>query len=244
MASHVLTNCQVFHGSADLTGQANSVEIGQEFAEVDNTTFAGNGYASALPGLATASIGYQGFADFTNGSDLALFSGASSDANVVTISFDATLGSKTWHSKGMNSTFAPVAGAVGEIASLSGNIRSSQSAYGLRTGALLAPKAARTSTTSTTGVQLFTSGTVTRLTAALHIFAVSGSTPSLTVTVASASTQGGSYTTRGTFSAANAIGAQYISAAISTTDQWWRATFTISGSSPSFTAAVSAAVTP
>jgi predicted metalloprotease len=128
------------------------------------------------------------------------------------------------------------------LANLTGSLKSQFGSYGLRAGKLIANKAARTSTTSTTGVQLFTAGTVTLVTAALHIFAVSGSTPSVTVTVQSSATQGGSYTTRATFTAATAVGSQYVSAAISTTDQWWRATFTISGTSPSFTAAVSAAV--
>jgi hypothetical protein len=244
VAVHVLQNCAVWHGSADLTAQANSVEVGQEIAEVDNTTFSGNGFASALPGLKSATINYQGFADFENGSDLELFTLASSDANVATVAFDQTIGARAWHSKGMNATFAPLSGSVGEIAQLTGTLHSSQSAFGLRSGAVIANKAARTTTVSTTGQQLFTAGTVTLLTAAAHFFVVSGTTPSCVVTVQSSATQGGSYTTRGTFPAQTTAGGAYISAAISTTEQWFRATFTISGSSPSFTAAVSAAVSP
>jgi hypothetical protein len=126
---------------------------------------------------------------------------------------------------------------------LTGTIHSSQSAYGLRAGKVIANKAARTTTVSTTGQQLITTGTSSLLTAAMHVFAVSGSTPSVTVTVQSSTTQGGSYTTRGTFPAQTTTGGAYISATLAAlADQWWRATFTISGSSPSFTAAVSAAV--
>jgi hypothetical protein len=129
------------------------------------------------------------------------------------------------------------------MAALSGSIKTGQTAHGVRMGKLIANKAARTTTSSTTGQQLLPSGTGALLTAALHVFAVSGTTPSATVTVQSSATQGGSYTTRGTFAAQTTVGKQYIVVPISTTDQWYRATFTLSGSSPSFTAAVSAAVT-
>lgn len=241
MASHVLTNAHLFHNSLDLTGQANSVEATVEADELDASVFADNGFSSTVTGLKTGNFNYTGFMTYSNGMDLVL-TDALGGANVSTVAYDGTIGARAWLMSGSSFSVAPISGSVGQLAQLNGNLKSGSGSYGLRAGKLLAPLAARTSTTSTTGVQLFTSGTVTLLTAALHITAASGTTPSVTVTVQSSATQGGSYTTRGTFAAATTTGAQYISAVISTTDQWWRSTWTISGTSPSFTGAVSAAV--
>lgn len=242
MASHTLTNCLVLHNELDLSGQANSVEATADADELDQTTFADAGYSNTRPGLKHGTFNYTGFLEYTSGMDGVLLS-AFGGTNVSTIALDGTIGALAWQMKAANSSFAPLSGSVGQLAALTGSLKSSSGSYGLRAGKLLAPKAARTSTASTTGQQLFTTGTITVLTAALHITAASGTTPSVTVTVQSSATQGGSYTTRGTFTAATTATSEYIAVTgLSVTDQWWRATFTISGSSPSFTAAVSAAV--
>jgi hypothetical protein len=241
MASHVLNDCAVYVNELDLTGQSNQVEATLTAEELDASVFGNSGYASTVAGLKTGTFNHTGFMEYTSGMDRVLLD-AMGSTNVATVATDPALGAHAWLMTGASFEASPLSGSVGQLAALNGSIKSGEGSYGLRPGYIIANKAARTATASTTGVQLFTTGTVTLLTAALHVFTVSGSTPSCTVTVQSSATQGGSYTTRGTFTAATDETKQYISAAISTTEQWWRATFTISGSSPSFTAAVSAAV--
>lgn len=241
MASHVLTNCGVYVNELDLSGQANSVEATLEADELDSSVFGQSGYSSSTPGLITGTFNFGGFMEYTSGMDRSLLS-AMGGTNVATVSLDTAIGEPAWLLKGAAFSSSPLSGSVGQLAALNGSIKTGSGSYGLRAGKLLAPKAARTSTTSTTGVQLFTSGTVTLVTAALHVTAVSGTTPSCTVTVQSSATQGGSYTTRATFTAATDETSEYISATGSWTDQWWRTTWTISGTSPSFTGVVSAAV--
>jgi hypothetical protein len=241
MTVTVLNDCVVYVNELDLTGQSNSVEATLEADELDATVFGNGGYASIVPGNRTGTFDHGGFMEYSTTMAESL-RGAMGSTNVATVGFGPAIGDLAWLMSGASFSATPLSGSVGQLAVLNGSLKSAAGSYGLRSGKLLAPKGARTSTASTTGVQLFTSGTVTLVTASVHNFLVSGTTPSSTVTVQSSATQGGSYTTRATFTAATAAGSEYVSAAISTTDQWWRATFTISGTSPSFTTAVAAAV--
>lgn len=73
----------------------------------------------------------------------------------------------------------------------------------------------------------------------LHITAVSGTTPSLTAVVQHSS-NGSTWTTLGSFTAATAIGSQLISGT-GTVNRYTRISWTVSGTTPSFTAQVSLA---
>lgn len=234
MATHVLNDVGVYVNEWDITGQSNSVEAVVEADELDASVFGNQGYSSTVAGLKTGTFNHGGFMEYSSGLDRGLLN-AMGSTNVATVSFGTTAGDLAWMMTGASYTCSPLSGAVGQLAVLNGTIKSGQGSYGLRQGMILAPKAARSATASTTGVQLFTSGTVTLLTAVLHVFSGSGST---VVTVQSSATLGGSYTTRGTFTAATGATSQYISAAISTTDQYWRATFTVgSGTTTALVAA-------
>jgi hypothetical protein len=71
------------------------------------------------------------------------------------------------------------------------------------------------------------------LLAHLHITAVSGTTPSMTVTIEH-STNNSTWATLGSFSAATAIGSQILNVS-GTVNRYVRAAYTISGTTPSFT---------
>ena len=79
---------------------------------------------------------------------------------------------------------------------------------------------------------------------ALHVLSVAGtSTPTLTVIVQSDDNAGFTTpTTRISFTAATAVGAQWGSVAGALTDDYWRISYTISGTNPVFAFAVSAGV--
>lgn len=105
------------------------------------------------------------------------------------------------------------------------------------------PATARTSSANGTATQVGAVSATQRMFASLHVTTVSGTdTPTLTVKVQSAATEGGSYTDRITFSNATAVGGQWSNVAGAVTDTWWRVTWTISGTNPSFEFAVVAGV--
>lgn len=105
-------------------------------------------------------------------------------------------------------------------------------------GISLADLAARTNTGNGTSVDN-TDPTANGAVAHLHITAVSGTLPSLTVTVEH-SANGSSWTTLGSFSAASTASSQLITVT-GTVNRYVRAVFTISGTNPSFTCQASLA---
>jgi hypothetical protein len=102
---------------------------------------------------------------------------------------------------------------------------------------------ARTATGTGTSVQLGAVSSTQRLYVALHVFSVSGTTPSLTVAIQSDNATGfPSASTVTTLTAATAIGSQITRVAGPITDDWFRVSYTISGTDPSFLFAVTAGI--
>jgi hypothetical protein len=139
--------------------------------------------------------------------------------------------------RGLLTSYTPIEGAIGDKASFAMTFR--QDLVTVLNGQLASTLAARTSTANGTILTMTGPTASQRLYAGLHITAASGSTPTLDVTIESAALVGfGSPTTRITFTQAAAAGWQFSSVAGAVTDGFWRAVFTIGGSSPSFTVAV------
>ena len=97
------------------------------------------------------------------------------------------------------------------------------------------PGTARTATGNGTAVQVGAVASGRQMYAALHVLSVSGTaTPTLTVKVQSDTVGFGSATDQITFTAATAVGGQISRVAGPITDDYWRASWTISGTNPSF----------
>lgn len=117
--------------------------------------------------------------------------------------------------------------------------------YSLSLGAATAPALgislvdlAAVSTTSNTTSRDNTASTANGFVAHLHITAISGtSTPTLTAVVQH-STNNSTWTTLGSFTAATAVGSQVITGT-GTVNRYVRVAWTVSGTTPSFTAQVS-----
>lgn len=116
--------------------------------------------------------------------------------------------------------------------------------YSLALGAATAPALgislvdlAAVSATGNTASQDNTASTANGFVAHLHITAVSGTTPSLTAVVQH-STNNSTWATLGSFTAANAVGSQVITGT-GTVNRYVRVSWTVSGTTPSFTAQVS-----
>ena len=141
--------------------------------------------------------------------------------------------------RGVMTSYVPLQGAVGDLGSFAIEAVSSDSWF---RGKLLADAAARTSSSASTGIQLGTIAASKNMHAALHIFSVSGTNPTLDVTIES--DDNGSYTsatTRMTFAQAAAAGAEFIgpTAGPAGSDDYWRVAWTIGGTdTPTFNFAV------
>lgn len=249
MAKHILTNVRIFAGGCDLTSQSNKLELGVEYEDKDVTNFGSvdsslTVWKEVLAGNASGKVSASGQWE------------AGDTSKVDDDMFAALGGVGAW-------TVCPVSGNAGEVAYVTQLMRASYQlggaqgdvnmwqASGSSSGpiprgvSLHPPGTARTATGSGTAVQAGAITSAQHMYANLHVLSVSGTgTPTITVKIQSDDNAGfSSATDRITFTAATARGGQSASLAGAVTDDYWRAQWTISGSSPSFLFLVSIGIT-
>ncbi len=101
----------------------------------------------------------------------------------------------------------------------------------------------RTSSSSGTGRQIGAVSSTQTLYAALHVISASGTSPTLDVKVQSDDNSGfTSATDRITFTQATDVTSEWGSVGGAITDDYWRITYTVGGTSPSFAFAVTAGI--
>jgi hypothetical protein len=239
VAKHVLKNARLFAGGVDLTGQSNKVELNAEFEAKDVTTFGsvdanGELWKEVIAGLGSASASASGFWEAGDASkvDNDMFASLGAIGPWTICPLAATDGSLAYILSALRSEYS-LLDAVGEVAPFAGKAAST---WPMARGRIIKPVGtARTSTGTGTITQLGALATGQSLYVPLHVVSVAGTTPSLTVAIQSAALVGfGSPTTQATFTAATAPGGQILRIAGPVTDQFWRVSYTISGSSPSF----------
>lgn len=243
MAKFILKNVRLFAAGADLTTVNNQVQLQAEAESKPTTAFVPTGdvWHEEISGIKSTSLtgaGQWEAGDASLVDDMAW----STQGTVVPISVcpaTAADGSLAWLSQ-FNRTQYQLLGQVGEVAPWS---LTAQGAWPLVRGAVLHGPTARTSSGTGTSVQLGAVPSGQRLYVALHVFSVSGTTPSLTVAIQSDNATGfPSAATVTTLTAATAIGSQITRVAGPITDDWFRVSYTISGTSPSFLFAVTAGI--
>lgn len=238
MTIATLEDCTLWLDEHDLTSDTNQADITDEFDVKDSTTFGSGGKRARLAGLESFGAECKGFLN-TSGSEPA-WAGTRGNALVSTMTIDGTTNTVAYMGRYLNAKFVQNA-TLGEIARIDGTLTSSQGS--LIKGELLVPKAARTTSSNSTARQITDVAAGESVYGALHIFAVSGTTPTLDVVVASDDGAGfGSGTTRLTFPQANAVGSSWQSAAGAITDDYWRVAWTVGGTDPSFTFAVAVGI--
>lgn len=240
MANIVLTGVRLFAVGTDLTGASNKVELSGEYEEKDKTTYGSNGWKEVTAGLGSAQLTGEGFWE------------AGADNSFVDNASWASLGGTGPWSVG------PVGAAVGDLAYLVNALRSeygflgavgdvapwkgkASSAWPLVRGQFAHPPGtARTSSGTGTGVQLGAAAAGRRLYASLHVLGASGTTPTLDVVIESDTDNTfATPLTQLTFTQANSIGGQILRTdGTAITDTWFRAKWTIGGTTPSFLFAV------
>lgn len=242
MAIAALTDAHIYTAGVDLQGYSNEVVLDAAVEDHDSTVFGTSGWRSKEAGLKEVTSTVSGFFDAST-LDAHLFSTFATTGIAYSVAPSAAAdGDLAYTTKVMRPTYQ-FGGAVGELLPYTASVVG----YGtpLVRGTILHPGAtARTTSGTGTGRQLGAVSATQKLYAALHVLSVSGtSTPTVTVIIQSDSDNTfATPTTVLSFTAATAVGGQFSSVAGAITDTWYRVSYTISGTSPSFTFAVVAGV--
>ena len=234
MAIFSLTNASVLVGVADLTSHTNDITVDASVVDLDATTFGSSGWVSKLAGLRSAKLDLKGFYEAGTAGlpDDQLYADVGvSGVVVTTVPQGYTDGNVAYFGSFMPPTHK-VAGKVGDIL----GFETSAVADAPLIRGQLANSATRTATGTGTALNLGAVGATQRVYAALHVLTVSGTTPSLTVTVQSdTSSSFPSPTTVATFTAATAATSQIVKGSVGVnSDTYYRFSWTITGTTPSF----------
>ena len=240
MAVQYWKNMSILEGSVELAGHGKSVDIQTTVAPLDKTALDTTGWVELTGGLKTTTVNFEFMQDHAvaNAVDSGFWSSFGSTGTVRSIGTLADDGSAAYLMRGINLSYQVIGGQVGELAM--GSVSGSTSSGPVVRGKLLHPSStARTTSSTGTGRQLGAVASGKSMYAALHVISASGSTPTLDVKVQS--DDNGSFTTptdRITFTQATDVTSEWGSVAGAITDDYWRVSYTIGGTDPSFAFAV------
>jgi hypothetical protein len=236
MATYVLTDPTAWVHSVAVHDVAHTMQLAVGREAKDKTVFGHSARANAV-GLFTASLSVSGYADMTD-FDAALWD-LLNDGTTAAISVSPTGvdGETAYALQGLKSSLSPLSGQVGEMAAVSLEAGGRGGVRPVR-GTILHPETARTTSGTGTGRQLGAVAAGSTVYGALHVVTASAAD---TLDVIVQSDDNASFTTpttRLTFTQATGKTAEWKSAAGAITDDYWRVSYTIAGTSPSFTFAV------
>lgn len=235
MATFVSKDCKAWVGQYALHGRLNRIDLSDSTDALDETVF-GADSRTHKPGLSVIAASYAGFfeADGTGAVDDALQAVRGASNTIVSLApTTGAVGERCFTFRAMHSEIQRE-GSIGELALINASAVASGGeplvpGYVLHNGT-------QTATGTGTAVEVGAVGASQYVYAALHILTVSGTSPTLDVVVQSDDGSGmGTPTSRITFSQATAAGTQWATpVAGAITDTYWRASFTLGGTSPSF----------
>lgn len=236
MTLAIQRDCRIWLDEYDVSADVYELDLAGERSAEATTNFNSAGWTEHLTGVKAVTAGIKTWYD------AALIDAAVADLidqSVVVCSLvqDDAAGSVGYISYGP--LLSVTRGLeVGKVAMLDTSLRST-GAPGMARGWLLGAKQTVTSSGTTSGQQNGAVTSAQAVYASLHVFAASGTTPTLDVVVQSDDNGGfSSPTSRITFAQATTTGVQLGSAAGAITDDRWRLSYTVGGTSPSFTFAV------
>lgn len=240
-----LTSADIYFGPYDLSGVTNQIDTNITVADKDATTFGSNNAQVRTGGLIDFAATVDGFGEFGVGlEDDTLWASFATNTHNLTVSPTGADGDIAYFVPVLQTNYK-LGGKIGDILPFHQEVKN-RLQYAPVAGKILLPKQVLPSgaTNGTVTVLPATSATQS-LYAVLHVFAVSGTSPTVDVLVKSAALVGfASPTTRITFAQQVAAGESYavpIPGAI--TDGFYRITATVGGSAtPTVTAAVAVAV--
>lgn len=229
MSKQVLTDALIAFDGRAFRDTANQVAIEYGAEALDGTTFADDTRINE-GGLLTAAMSAEGFFRAPN-PDKALFDQMGAKDKVITIAPTPTEGNIAYSLQAVLGNYSP----NGEIGQLLAFSMSAGARDRLVRGTLLANKETISATGSGTAFQVGAATSGQTIYAALHVVNAGGTTPTLDVTVESDDAEAmSSATTRITFDQATDLGSQFKTLAGPVTDDWWRVSYTVGGTSPDF----------
>jgi hypothetical protein len=229
----------VFVSGADLSGNSNKIEIGEEWEAKKATNWRSGGADEVLAGVGTVNI--SGSGQWEAGDAGKPDDSFWANRRVIepwtvgpTNASDTAVGNLFYLTSALR-TKTKLFDAVGEVAPWEADAVGSKP---LVRGMSMHQSGTARSATGTSTVVDFTAGPSAghKAYANLHVLSVSGTlTRTITVAVQSDDNSGMTTpTTRGTFAAKTAIGGEALEIASPGTERYWRLSWTITGSSPSF----------
>lgn len=230
----VFKNQTVYFDGYDLTGDSNSLTFEQGADALDATTFSTDATKKNVPGLLTVSMGLQGFWNSSPVLGIDTNIGAASKL----VSFE-TLGAAGATDNNSYMFKALVGGynASGNVDGIFPFSFSAAAAGRLLRGKFCEKQTGIIATGNGTIRTLGAVSSVKSLYAGMHILAVSGTNPTLSLAIKSSATGAfaGEETLRLTMTTATALGSELKSVAGAITDTFWRPTWTIGGTAtPTF----------
>lgn len=228
-------NTTILYDNFALAAYVRSASPTSTVAMLDSTTLADSSLVY-YPGLASTAMTISGLFDSTTGAgslldDITSRLGSSTAVAATISPAGFSAGAPAWLLPALTIDYQ-VSNTVADLVPFTLNLGAGAAAgYGICLTALAALTATGNGT-SQDNAAATSNGAV----AHLHITAVSGTTPSMTVTIEH-STNNSTWTTLGTFAAANAVGSQTLQIS-GTVNRYVRASRTISGTNPSFTTLV------
>lgn len=250
MATYVATAHKLFMGGLDVSCFANSYALDLSADSVECTTFCSAGLRDYKQGLKSWASTFDGYADFDAAADTAsplvpgevLVPANQGSQFNVTWAPVGTEGSWCYLSDGVLGNVTVLSGSVGDMAMMHGELMPADRAVGHRMvhGILEANRTVSSSSNTTGSDTLGAISATQTMYASLHVFQLTGTSPTLDVVVQSDTTGFGSPTDQITFAQATTRSGQYGSKAGAVTDTFWRVKWTLGGSgSPTATFAVS-----
>lgn len=230
-----LQNAVILAGPANLSGYLNSVEVNASSEEKDVTTFATTGFRSVLGGMKNCEIQIEGFWDAGSAGlpDDRMWAEFNTTGNVMTVTPTAApVGDVSYFTRVLRPQYN-FGAEVGEVLPFSSTAMGDGTAL---VRGVIADNQART-VTGTTAVRTLVAPTAnTRVYAAIHVLAVTGTTPSMTVALQGDDAIGfpssAVVATSGPITAPGTIWLQGPYGV--TADSFYRLSYTISGTTPSF----------
>lgn len=244
MTHQVIRDARVWVAEFDFSGHVNSTALDYSADAPEDTAYDDTARSRLAGGLQAITLQVEGLweaggsgPDDALSGDLAL---ADTPVSICTVA-GAAEGDRAFAFRALFADYQPVGGAIGDAQRFSAGAEASQ---GPLVRGVVMHNATRTATGNASAQQLGALAAAANiLHAALHVLEVSGTSPALTVKIQSDDNSGFTTPTdRITFTVANGVTSEWKNVAGPITDDWWRVTYTISGTSPSFKFAVVAGI--
>lgn len=233
MAGTPLINCKIYVGGQNLSTDGNSLQSNIAPEMLDDTVFqpvSVGGTRSFRPGLKTFEI--TGNLFWNSDNDEILFNRIGFSNEIASVAMvGETEGDRVYFTKGVRGAYNPMSGEVGQIIAATLDVKNA--GYDLVRGQLMTSGAKSANGTST-GINMGSAASK-RIFSALHVISpTTAGVDSITGIIQSDDNSGFTTpTTRLTHTALLEDGADWQQASIGAgiTDNWWRASWTVTGGS-------------